>query len=201
MSKASRSTPHESGPAAAPDDRRPEPQAARQDGRGNAKAQPAIWRGCRMILQRYPPPAPTMAVTLFGVAVIVFVAGARRARQSDRHDAAARARPRPISPAARPLRARQADPRAVLDLARPASLQGDFGTSISLRQDVLGLVFGRLPATLELCDPGACSSRVALGGALAHHRHALARHRAPRRHRRRQRRRASRCPISSGGWC
>lgn len=30
-------------------------------------------------------------------------------------------------------------------------LQGDFGTSISLRQDVLGLVLNRLPATLELC--------------------------------------------------
>ncbi|TIO19336.1 MAG: ABC transporter permease, partial [Mesorhizobium sp.] len=29
-------------------------------------------------------------------------------------------------------------------------LHGDFGTSISLRQDVLGLVFNRLPATLEL---------------------------------------------------
>jgi ABC-type dipeptide/oligopeptide/nickel transport system permease component len=29
-------------------------------------------------------------------------------------------------------------------------LQGDFGTSISLRQDVLGLVLNRLPATLEL---------------------------------------------------
>jgi peptide/nickel transport system permease protein len=29
-------------------------------------------------------------------------------------------------------------------------LRGDFGTSISLRQDVLGIVLGRLPATLEL---------------------------------------------------
>lgn len=29
-------------------------------------------------------------------------------------------------------------------------LRGDFGTSISLRQDVLGLVAGRIPATLEL---------------------------------------------------
>jgi ABC-type dipeptide/oligopeptide/nickel transport system permease component len=29
-------------------------------------------------------------------------------------------------------------------------LRGDFGTSISLKQDVLGLVMGRLPATLEL---------------------------------------------------
>ena len=31
-----------------------------------------------------------------------------------------------------------------------SAIQGDLGTSISLRQDVLGLVLGRLPATLEL---------------------------------------------------
>jgi len=30
------------------------------------------------------------------------------------------------------------------------ALSGDFGTSISMRQDVLGLILGRLPATLEL---------------------------------------------------
>jgi ABC-type dipeptide/oligopeptide/nickel transport system permease component len=30
-------------------------------------------------------------------------------------------------------------------------LQGDFGTSISLRQDVMELILGRLPVTLELC--------------------------------------------------
>ena len=36
-------------------------------------------------------------------------------------------------------------------------MQGDFGTSITTRQPVLGLVLGRLPATLELSisDPGA----------------------------------------------
>jgi len=45
-------------------------------------------------------------------------------------------------------------------------LHGDFGVSISLKQDVLGLVLGRLPATLEL----ACVSivlAVSFGAALA----------------------------------
>jgi len=46
------------------------------------------------------------------------------------------------------------------------ALQGDFGTSISLRQDVMGLIFGRLPATLELATL-ALLIAVALGGALA----------------------------------
>jgi len=46
------------------------------------------------------------------------------------------------------------------------ALQGDFGTSISLRQDVMGLIFGRLPATLELATL-ALLIAMALGGALA----------------------------------
>jgi ABC-type dipeptide/oligopeptide/nickel transport system permease component len=46
------------------------------------------------------------------------------------------------------------------------ALQGDFGTSISLRQDVMGLIFGRLPATLELATL-ALLIAVALGGSLA----------------------------------
>ena len=46
------------------------------------------------------------------------------------------------------------------------ALQGDFGTSISLRQDVLSLIFGRLPATLELATL-ALLIAMALGGALA----------------------------------
>src|SRR5690606_2527426 len=45
-------------------------------------------------------------------------------------------------------------------------LQGDFGTSISLRQPVLSLVAGRLPATLEL-SLLALAIAVVLGGALA----------------------------------
>lgn len=46
------------------------------------------------------------------------------------------------------------------------ALQGDFGTSISLRQDVMGLIFGRLPATLELATL-ALLIAMALGATLA----------------------------------
>lgn len=46
------------------------------------------------------------------------------------------------------------------------AFQGDFGTSISLRQDVMGLIFGRLPATLELATL-ALLIAAALGGSLA----------------------------------
>jgi dipeptide transport system permease protein len=46
------------------------------------------------------------------------------------------------------------------------ALNGDFGTSISLRQDVMGLILGRLPATLELATL-ALIIAVALGGSLA----------------------------------
>jgi len=46
------------------------------------------------------------------------------------------------------------------------ALQGDFGMSISLRQDVMSLIFGRLPATLELATL-ALLIAMALGGALA----------------------------------
>lgn len=45
-------------------------------------------------------------------------------------------------------------------------MQGDFGTSISLRQDVLTIVLGRLPATLELATL-ALLIAVILGGTLA----------------------------------
>ncbi|MFZ5710772.1 MAG: ABC transporter permease [Pseudomonadota bacterium] len=45
-------------------------------------------------------------------------------------------------------------------------LQGDFGTSITARQPVLGLVLGRLPATLELSAMALLIAAV-LGGAAA----------------------------------
>ncbi len=47
-----------------------------------------------------------------------------------------------------------------------SALAGDFGTSISLRQDVTGLVLGRLPATLELAFM-ALVIAVLVGGAIA----------------------------------
>jgi ABC-type dipeptide/oligopeptide/nickel transport system permease component len=102
-----------------------------------------------MLLQRFLIRLLTMAITLFGVAVVVFVV----------------------------IRVAPGDPIAMMlppgatdaDIARLRALygldktivqqffiwladvvRGDFGTSISLRQDVLGLVFNRLPATLEL---------------------------------------------------
>ena len=43
---------------------------------------------------------------------------------------------------------------------------GDFGTSISMRQDVMELVLGRLPATIELCLT-AMLIAAGLGGAMA----------------------------------
>jgi len=107
----------------------------------------------------------TMAVTLFGVAVVVFVV----------------IRIAPGDPIAMmlPPGATQADIdrlRALYGLDKGIVEQffiwlagvahGDFGTSISLRQDVLGLVMNRLPATLELSIV-ALLIAVAIGGPLA----------------------------------
>ena len=58
-------------------------------------------------------------------------------------------------------------------------LQGDFGTSISLRQPVLDLVLGRLPATLELSIM-ALVIAVRSGGAAGADRHAAAAAPGPR---------------------
>lgn len=107
----------------------------------------------------------TTAVTLFGVAVIVFVV----------------IRVVPGNPIAMMLPPGASD----ADIARLEALygfdksifqqfliwgagvlQGDFGTSISLRQPVADLVLGRLPATLELSII-ALFIAVLLGGALA----------------------------------
>lgn len=92
----------------------------------------------------------TTLITLFGVAVIVFVV----------------IRVVPGDPIAMmlPPGASQADMdrlRALYGLDKSILqqfliwlgnvLHGDFGTSISLRQNVLSIVLGRLPATLELC--------------------------------------------------
>jgi peptide/nickel transport system permease protein len=107
----------------------------------------------------------TTAVTLLGVAVIVFVV----------------IRVVPGNPVAMmlPPGATEADIARLtalygLDRTIPQQfliwaggvLQGDFGTSITARQPVLGLVLGRLPATLELALL-ALGIAVALGGAAA----------------------------------
>jgi peptide/nickel transport system permease protein len=107
----------------------------------------------------------TTAVTLFGVAVIVFVV----------------VRVVPGNPIAMmlPPGATEADIARLeavygLDKSIPQQfmiwlggvLRGDFGTSITTRQPVLGLVLGRLPATLEL-SLMALIIAVVMGGFLA----------------------------------
>jgi peptide/nickel transport system permease protein len=107
----------------------------------------------------------TTAVTLIGVAVIVFVV----------------IRVVPVNPIAMmlPPGATEADIarlRALYGLDRSIPeqfliwaggvLTGDFGTSITARRPVLDLVLGRLPATLELATL-ALLIAVALGGTLA----------------------------------
>jgi ABC-type dipeptide/oligopeptide/nickel transport system permease component len=107
----------------------------------------------------------TTAITLIGVAVIVFVV----------------IRVVPGNPIAMmlPPGATEADiarltARYGLDKSIPEQfliwgggvLQGDFGTSITARQPVLDLVLGRLPATLEL-SVMALVIAVILGGAMA----------------------------------
>lgn len=107
----------------------------------------------------------SLGVTFFGVAVVVFVLV--RVAPGD-----------PIAmmvpPGASPKDI--ADLRALygLDKSIPMQfaiwlghvLQGDFGTSISLRQSVAEVVLGRLPATLELAFL-ALAIAIAIGGGLA----------------------------------
>ena len=107
----------------------------------------------------------TMLVTLFGVAVVVFVV--IRIAPGD-----------PISMMLPPgateddiarLKALYGLDKSILQqffIWLGGIVQGDFGTSISLRQDVLGLVLNRLPATLELSIM-ALLMAVAIGGPLA----------------------------------
>lgn len=102
-----------------------------------------------MILQRTLTRLLTMIATLFGVAVVVFVV--IRVAPGD-----------PISMMLPPgasqtdidrLRALYGLDKSLIEqfgIWLTGVVHGDFGTSISLRQNVLGLVLGRLPATLEL---------------------------------------------------
>ena len=107
----------------------------------------------------------TTAVTLLGVAVIVFfvirvVPGNPIAMM--------------LPPNATPADIAQLTALYGLDKPIPQQfviwaagvLHGDFGTSITLRQPVLGLVLGRLPATLEL-SVMALIIAIALGGFMA----------------------------------
>lgn len=107
----------------------------------------------------------SLIVTFFGVAVVVFVLV--RVAPGD-----------PIAMMIGPGASAQdiADLRALYGLDKSIPVQfviwlghvvrGDFGTSISLRESVTEVVFGRLPATLELAFL-ALAIAVALGGANA----------------------------------
>ena len=116
------------------------------------------------ILTRFLVRLATTAVTLFGVAVIVFIV----------------VRVVPGNPIAMmlPPGATGADIAHLeamygLDKSIPqqfviwllAVLHGDFGTSISLRQPVLGLVLSSLPATLELASMALVIAVLIGGGA------------------------------------
>lgn len=105
------------------------------------------------------------AITLFGVAVIVFVL--LRVVPGDPIAMM-------ISPGASPESIAALRAQYGLDASLPmqflvwlkAVATGDFGTSISLRRDVLGLLAERLPATLELAF-AALVLAILLGGAVA----------------------------------
>lgn len=104
-------------------------------------------------------------VTLFGVALIVFVL--LRVVPGDPIAMM-------ISPGATPADIAALRAHYGLDASLPvqfglwlkAVVVGDFGTSISLKRDVLGLLGERLPATLELAF-AALALAVILGGAIA----------------------------------
>jgi peptide/nickel transport system permease protein len=102
-----------------------------------------------MILQRLLIRLLTMAVTLFGVAVIVFVL----IRVAPGDPIAMMLPPGATDADIDRLRALYGLDKSLVEqffIWLSGIAHGDFGTSISLRQDVLSLVLGRLPATLEL---------------------------------------------------
>ena len=107
----------------------------------------------------------TTLVTLFGVAVVVFVV----IRLAPGDPIAMMLPPGATAEDIERLRATYGLDKPILQqflIWFRGLLAGDFGTSISLRQDVLGLVLGRLPATLELAAL-ALVFAVGMGGALA----------------------------------
>jgi len=118
-----------------------------------------------MFLRRLSARVLTTLVTLFGVAVIVFVV-----IRIVPGDPVAMMLPPGATPAdIDRLRALYGLDRSIAEqflIWLGGVLRGDFGTSITTRQPVLGLVLGRLPATLELAVM-ALVIAVILGGFLA----------------------------------
>jgi peptide/nickel transport system permease protein len=107
----------------------------------------------------------TIALTLFGVAVVVFAA----VRLVPGDPIVMMLGPGASAEDAEALRALYGLDKSIFAqfwIWFGNVLQGDFGTSISLRQDVAGLVLGRLPATLELALVALILAAL-IGGALA----------------------------------
>jgi peptide/nickel transport system permease protein len=107
----------------------------------------------------------TTAVTLFGVAVVVFVV----IRLAPGDPIAMMLPPGASAADIERLRALYGLDRSILEqfwIWLGNVVQGDFGTSISLRQDVARIVLSRLPATLELALL-ALVIAVAIGGTAA----------------------------------
>lgn len=107
----------------------------------------------------------TTAVTLFGVAVIVFVV----IRVVPGNPIAMMLPPGATQEDIARLQAQYGFDKSIFEqfaIWLGGVMQGDFGQSISLRQPVSDLVLGRLPATLEL-SIFALVIAVILGGALA----------------------------------
>ncbi len=102
-----------------------------------------------MLVQRFLIRLATTAVTLFGVAVIVFVL----IRVAPGDPIAMMLPPGATDADIEQLKALYGLDKSLVEqffIWLSGVAHGDFGTSISLRQDVLSLVLGRLPATLEL---------------------------------------------------
>jgi ABC-type dipeptide/oligopeptide/nickel transport system permease component len=102
-----------------------------------------------MILHRFLIRLLTMAVTLFGVAVVVFVV----IRIAPGDPIAMMLPPGASQADIDRLRAFYGLDKSIIEqffIWLAGVMHGDFGTSISLKQNVLGLVMNRLPATLEL---------------------------------------------------
>ena len=127
------------------------------------------------------------AITLFGVAVIVFVV----IRVVPGNPIAMMLPPGATEADIARLQAQYGFDKSIFEqfvIWLGGVLQGDFGTSISLRQPVSSLVLNRLPATLELSIM-ALLIAVAIGGTLAPRGPSTSPLAWP-----------CRSPISSGGW-